>query len=290
MQGKPVELKAIARRLLEEKRVEVVIGYAAGPEPHTAVPAFARTVEECEVLIFDRTCEYNLARYLHKFKGKKVAIVAKGCDERSIVGLIQEKQVVRENLVILGAPCAGVADPKRAGESGPDALYAACRICPVHNPRFADYLIAEPVEQPRVPAFSEDMEQLSAAPIEKRWEAFQKEMSKCILCFACRSLCPASYCPTCFTESSQPKWMSKTADQADAMFFHLTRLTHLAGRCTGCGACERGCPMKVNLHLYNDRLRKDVKEVFGGFEAGMDPKVQAPMASYQMNDKNDFIM
>ncbi len=289
MQGKPVELKAIARRLIEEKRVEVVIGYAAGPEPLTTVPVFARTPEECEVLIFNRTCEYNLANYLHKFKNKKVGIVAKGCDERSIIGLIQEKQVSRENLVIIGAPCSGILDPKQVREHGQDVLYAACEICPVRNPRFADYVISEPVDQPAVPEFSAEMEKLSAGPAAERWKVFEKEMGKCILCFACRSLCPACYCTSCFTESSQPKWMSKTADEGDVMFFHLSRLMHLAGRCTGCGACERGCPMKVHLRLYNDRLRKDVKEVFN-FEAGADPQAKAPFTCYQMSDKNDFIM
>ena len=289
MQGKPVELRDIARRLLEEKRVEVVIGYAAGPEPLTAIPLFARTSDECQVLIFDRTCEYNLANYLHKFKNRKVAIVAKGCDERSIIGLVQEKQVDRTNVVILGAPCSGIMDSRRVCETAQDAVYAACLICPVRNPRFADYVIGQPVEQPDVPEFSDDMEQLAAAPADKRWETFRKEMGKCILCFACRSVCPACYCTTCFTESSKPKWMSKTADEGDVMFFHLSRLMHLVGRCTGCGACERGCPMGVNLHLYNDRLRKDVKEVFG-FDAGLDPQAKAPLTCYQMNDKDDFIL
>jgi len=289
MHGKPVELKAIARRLIEEKRVEVVLGYAAGPEPLTAVPVFARTPEECEALIFNRTCEYNLANYLHKFKNRKAAIVAKGCDERSIIGLIQEKQVNRENVVIIGAPCSGILDPRQVRAPGQDALYAACRICRVRNPRFADHVIGEPVEQPAVPEFSADMEKLTAAPAAERWKVFEKEMNKCILCFACRNLCPACYCASCFTESSQPKWMSKTADEGDVMFFHLTRLMHLTGRCTGCGACERGCPMKVNLRLYNDRLRKDVKEVFE-FEAGTDPQAKPPLTCYQMGDKNDFIM
>jgi ferredoxin len=129
----------------------------------------------------------------------------------------------------------------------------------------------------------------AAAPAAERWRVFEKEMNKCSLCFACRNLCPACYCASCFTESSQPKWMSKTADEGDVMFFHLARLMHLTGRCTGCGACERGCPMKVNLRLYNDRLRKDVKEVFD-FEAGADPQAKPPLTCYQMGDKNDFIM
>jgi len=63
--------------------------------------------DDAAKLIFDRTCENNLANYLHKLKGKRVGIVVKGCDERSVVGLIQENQVSRDELVIIGAPCDG---------------------------------------------------------------------------------------------------------------------------------------------------------------------------------------
>jgi ferredoxin len=72
------------------------------------------------------------------------------------------------------------------------------------------------------------------------------------------------------------------------MFFHLTRLLHLAGRCTGCGACVRGCPAEVNLRLYNDKLRREAKDVFD-FQAGMDPEAKPPLACFRPDDKNDFI-
>jgi ferredoxin len=171
-----------------------------------------------------------------------------------------------------------------------EVRHAACRRCPVRNPRFADYLVGDPVSQEEASGFSGgEMERLSAAGTEERWAAFRREMGKCILCMACRNLCPACYCADCFAESTQPRWLTRGSDESDAMFFHLSRLTHLAGRCTGCGACARGCPVGVRLEVYYDRLRKDVKEVFG-FEAGLDPRAEPPLTCFRQDDENAFIM
>ncbi len=332
---KQVDLKTLARELLTTGKVDVFIGYQAATLPLAAAPliihgaASARHAPQSmpldvekelsrkvAALIFDDRCEMNLVNYLHKFKDRKVAIVVKGCDSRSVVGLLQEKQVERKNLVIVGAPCQGVIDrklvvrvmggeiPAQVEREGDQlrvqsrgvmqridvdkVLYPACRECPVHNPVLADVLIGAPVPQPAVPELSPELAALRKLPAEQRWTRFHKEMSKCILCYACRNLCPACYCQTCFADASKPKWVGRTDDPADAIMFHLQRLIHMGGRCTGCGACVRGCPLNVDLRLYNDHLRGHVQQEYG-FMAGMDPAAQPPLAMYSMDDCNEFI-
>ncbi len=309
-------LNELAAELLRDGKVDVIVGYSKVQRELASRPIVIENADEADQLIFDRTCENNLVKYLHRLKGKKVGIVVKGCDERSVVGLIQELQVKREDLVLIGASCKGVVDrrliwlaldrkpfenPRLDGDklfvtltSGfeqeipvNDVIYTCCRNCFSHNPRFADYLINEPVEQPAVASISPKVAENEAKSCDERWDKFSQEMDKCIMCFACRNVCPACYCETCFTEATKPRWMSKTDDPADAMFFHFTRLQHLAGRCTGCGACERACPVEVDLRLYNDKLRKDVNEMFD-FIAGDDPEAKQPLSCYCLEDNNDI--
>ena len=333
------DLKTKAVDLLKAGKVDVLIGYEAGSLPLSATPLILHADSprhslqrspgksapvsggeyrrEAAKLIFDARCEMNLVNLLHKFKDKKVAIVVKGCDSRSLVGLIQEKQFARENLVILGAPCRGVIDHHRLfkllGCDSPasavmesdqiravchgiekclalnDVLYPACRECPVHNPLITDYLIADTVKQEKVPDISPEFEAVRRMSRDERWQKFQHEMQKCILCYACRNLCPACYCKECFTDISRPKLVGRTDDPADAMFFHLLRMVHMGGRCTGCGACVRGCPMGVDLRPYNDNLRQIMKKQYG-FEAGLDPKSDPPLTCFKPDDPDDFMM
>lgn len=321
---KRADLRSKAAELLAGGAIEVFIGHERGTLPLSAAPLVIhasdpRAREKTDALVFDRSCGNNLANYLHKFKGKRVGLVVKGCDSRSVAGLVQERQVRREDLVLLGAPCDGVLDRARvfaaaggaervkdavvegaevvvALEGGgvmrlplSDMIHRSCRACAMRNPVSADFLIAEPVPQPETPELDPEVEKLQTAAPEERRARFDAEMAKCILCYACRNLCPACYCKRCFADATKPGVMLRSDDPADAKLYHFVRLLHLGGRCTGCGACARGCPQGVDLMLYNNHLRDVVKREYG-FVAGADDNAQPPLAQFAPGDNNDFIM
>lgn len=311
------QLRAKAAELLSSSEVELVIGYEAGSAGIGVRPAFISRAEDAERLVYNPLCGHNLGTFLHRHKDQKVAVVAKPCDTRSLVGLIQERQIKRESLVILGVACEGVVNPSKVEKLAPaekivglsiegekliiqtekgrqehavkDLLSPGCCVCKIVEPVIADETFGE---SQRVAAEGDefaDAKALAEKTADERWEDFCGEMSKCISCFACRNACPSCYCTTCFVDASGPKWLGKTNDLSDVQIFHVTRMVHMAGRCTGCGACLRACPMGVNLQKYTGKIRMDAREFFD-FEAGDDAEVEAPLSTYSPSDPNDFFM
>ena len=98
-----------AKRLLTEGKVDLVIGYRQGTIPMMNEPIRINSADQTDQLYWDSFCGVNLANYLPK-RAERIAVVAKGCDSRNIVVHLQEGQIKREQLVILGAPCQGMLD------------------------------------------------------------------------------------------------------------------------------------------------------------------------------------
>jgi formate dehydrogenase subunit beta len=308
------KIREIAGRLLQSGAVEMVIGFRAGTVPMMNEPHFAKTPADVQKLVWDSHCGINLANYLTDRK-EKIGVVAKGCDSRNIVTHIIENKIKREQLVIIGVPCKGMVDKRKIAMKCPgeiievietatgltakgngfsqnfekkDVLQHNCSLCIHRNPVIHDEIVAPPVEEQQGVDRYADVRSLEAMTPEQRWKYVDDLLAPCMRCYACRNACPLCYCPTCFVDEARPQWVGKSQDPRDVRTFHFLRAYHCAGRCTDCGACERACPVGINMRTFTKKLEKDCLDLFG-WEAGLDPEVRPPLDVYRPQDPNDFI-
>ena len=102
-------LRDEAKTLLEQGKVNFIVGYESGSLKYTTTPLITKDKGDVDHLVINSFIVNNLANFLIELNGR-IGIVAKGCDSRSIVSLIQDNKVVREDLVIIGVPCSGIID------------------------------------------------------------------------------------------------------------------------------------------------------------------------------------
>jgi ferredoxin len=322
------ELKSVARKLFEEGKIDLLVGYEKGTLPLRTTPCFVSSAAEADKLVWDAFCSNNLAVYLSRlfsrehrpknWKPPRVAIVAKGCDARSIVGLIKEKQVPRENVLIVSVPCRGIVDvakveaafngarPTETELADEDTftvrldggreiklsrdviLFDSCKECLCPTAPIYDIRVGEDMTQKQGAVPFTDVASFESKSAQERWDYFLREISRCIRCYACRQACPNCYCSTCFADQTQPKWIGVGTDLPEVMIYHLGRIFHQAGRCVDCGACVRACPMNIDLRVFTRKMLKDVKELFG-YEAGISLDEPAPLCKFKMEDDQSFI-
>ena len=308
------DIRETARQLLAEGKVDVVIGYEKGSLPLKATPCFVRTAQDVEKLIWDETCEYNLAAFSYKVPGKK-AIVAKGCDSRALVVLMQENQIKREDLYIIGVSCQGVVDKRKIenelgeileatiadgkisvkGMSG-DGVFAfaevkdsTCETCRYPNPVMEDIHLGAAVEAPQQAVLFADVIEMENKSDKEREAYFGEQMDKCIRCYSCRNACPLCYCQECFVDCNNPRWLTGGVDRAENLFFQAGRVLHLAGRCVDCGACSRACPQGVDIRALNRKMSRDVLEMYH-HESGISEDIKPALNVYSGDDPEAFLV
>ncbi|OIO79824.1 MAG: hydrogenase [Hydrogenophilaceae bacterium CG1_02_62_390] len=234
-------IRDAARDLLAKGEVRAVIGYQRGSRGMLAEPVTITDPEQADELVWDATCFHNLALYLvedrkalahaQRTPNLPIAIVAKGCDARAIVVLMQEHYFKREDVYIIGVSCEGggvLVEYKLARLlNGAQALSAVidgaelvvttlagevrlpasevmadrCLECREPFPKEHNVVFGEDQTSRQLVAPFTALARFEALSEADRWAYWCRQFERCIRCFACRSVCPMCYCDECVVDS-----------------------------------------------------------------------------------------
>ena len=312
------ELKDRALELLNDGTVARVLGWRIGEKTYDPEPAFFETAESMKDFVYNSFCAANLSKYMieaSKLEGKTL-VCLKPCDSYSFNQLLSEHRVDREKAYIIGVGCKGklsIENVKKAGIKGilsvtgedplkvetlygdkeiarKDAMLSRCHVCKGKEHVVYDELLGESADTTDGDRFAE-VAAIEAMSPEEKFAFFQKELSKCIRCNACRNVCPACSCRKCVFDSNKFDSAQKAnVDSFEEKMFHIIRAFHVAGRCTDCGECSRVCPQGIPLHLFNRKFIKDINTLYGEYQAGADVDAKGPLTSFTTEDAEPGIV
>ena len=303
------ELILRAKELLHSGAVARVLGWRRGEHVYDPEPAFFESADALNDFVYNGFCGANLSKYMieaSKLEGKTLVFL-KPCDTYSFNQLLAEHRVDREKAYIIGVGCKGklkieniaadgMLDVQGAGYPDcseeltvktlygdvrvayKDAMLERCHVCKGKEHMIFDEKIGESVDTLDADRFAE-VERIEKMSPEEKFAYFREELSKCIRCNACRNVCPACSCRKCVFDSTFEEKM-----------FHIIRAFHVAGRCTDCGECSRVCPQGIPLHLFNRKFIKDMNELYGDYQAGVDVDAKAPLVCFTQEDAEPSIV
>jgi ferredoxin len=271
------ELRNTCRRLLEEGKVQVVIGYGQDGPGRPVYPVFVARPQETDTLVWNDRCTANLVKYLLRKEVRalgKPAVVVKGCDARALIVLEKESQIDRSEIVAIGMACGGVGQPK-------------CEACDCHTPSNVDLVVGQTADGSTKEPFA-DLEAFLSKPQAERMAYWMEELNRCVKCYACRQVCPMCYCERCIADKNRPQTIDTSASLKGNFAWHITRAFHLAGRCVGCDQCTAACPAGIDLRLLNLTLAKASQTHFG-YRPGADAEATPILGTYSLEDRENFI-
>lgn len=249
-------------------------------------------------------------------KEGRTLVFLKPCDTYSFNQLLKEHRVEREKVYIIGLGCKGKLDIEKIRQQGikgiehikgaeltdaceilsiqtiygektcayQDVMLERCHVCKGKEHMIYDEKIGESKDTKDAERFAE-VERIEAMSPDEKFAFFQKELSKCIRCNACRNVCPACSCRKCVFDSNKFDSAQKAnVNSFEEKMFHIIRAFHVAGRCTDCGECSRVCPQGIPLHLFNRKFIKDINEFYGEFQAGADAETKGPLTDFTFDD------
>ena len=263
-------LRSLAAELLASGEAALVLGH----EPGTAGrrrPLFARTADQAARLVHDEGCWHNLAVYLTKAEVKRLgraAIVATPAILRSLVQLSAERQLEDGAVLALAV-----------GSDGSVQRLASLAEVQAR-------LAALPEQVP--PPARAGIERLTALSLAERRAFWERELGRCIRCYACRAACPMCYCERCTTECNRPQWIPVASHGLGNLEYHLMRAMHLAGRCVECGSCARACPVGIPVGLLAVYAEESVRRQFDG-TVPQGGRREYALSTFRSGDKESFI-
>jgi ferredoxin len=81
----------------------------------------------------------------------------------------------------------------------------------------------------------------------------------------------------------KPQWLSRMVETDENQMFQLGRAMHLAGRCVGCGACDRACPVNLPLRALNAKMAREIREAYEHV-SGLDAEKRPPLSVFRVED------
>jgi len=320
-------LREICAGLLERGAVDIVVAWTEGDDPPRVREAAIDKSRPDLVrkIIWSPFCTTSTVTFLKKNKaalaGKKVGVVVKDCDFQALNVLLQEYFLKRENLVIIGARCDGLAEADLFARSQGEAPaitsdaesvsvgnethrweefgFTTCITCSYEHMK-PDHVIGEYGRKKGKPEWKHLSRILALLPEERR-EHYAAIFESCIRCYACREVCPVCACVECAIDPGEraitprtppadkagaPVWATRERALSENAVYLTTRAMHMAGRCIRCGWCERACPVGLPLMEILDLSNDAVNRIYG-YEAGRDPKDPPFLASFAETDPDD---